>query len=121
MRQDAGQVGSVYPTFPLCSVPGPTVCKVLVAVRLKLLPTKTTHLNVCRKRKTKCERTIKPRGKNISYDIHFILTSCVDAELKMWYVCGYIITNDKSLHIFKAIKQNPHTEISNLGHARSFG
>lgn len=46
MRQDAGQVGSVYPTFPLCSVPGPTVCKVPVAVRLKLLPTKTTHLNV---------------------------------------------------------------------------
>lgn len=45
--QDADQVSTVKPTLPLGSVPGATVREVLVAVRLKLLPTKSTNLSVC--------------------------------------------------------------------------
>lgn len=46
LGQDAGQVATMQPTFPLCSVPRASVCHVLVALRLKLLPTKSANLRV---------------------------------------------------------------------------
>lgn len=36
----------MQPTLPLSSVPGAAVCEVLIAVRLKLLPPKSTNLSV---------------------------------------------------------------------------
>lgn len=55
LGQDADQVGAMEPTLPLSSVPGPTVCEVLVAVRLKLAPARSTHLCVCTDRKQRGE------------------------------------------------------------------
>lgn len=51
LRQDAGEVCAVETTLSLCSIPGAAVSEVLVAVRLKLLPTKATLLSVCDERK----------------------------------------------------------------------
>lgn len=48
LRQDAGQVGALQPTLPLRGVPGATVCEVLVAVGLKLLPAEAANLRVCK-------------------------------------------------------------------------
>lgn len=47
LGQDAGQVSAVQTTLPLSSVPRPAVGEVFIAVRLKLLPSKPTHLSVC--------------------------------------------------------------------------
>lgn len=46
LGQDAGQVGTMQPTFPLRGVPRAPVGHVFVAVRLKLLPTESTNLRV---------------------------------------------------------------------------
>lgn len=46
LGQDAGQVATLQPTFPLCSVPRAPVCHVLIAVGLKLLPTVSANLRV---------------------------------------------------------------------------
>lgn len=53
LRQDAGQVGAVKPALPLRSVPGATVRKVLVAVRLELVPAEATNLSVWEKMENK--------------------------------------------------------------------
>lgn len=70
--QDAGQVGAVQPTLPLSGVPGPTVCEVLVAVRLKLLPTKSTNLSVCKDRENKVLKNCKP-AQSLTYSPCFIV------------------------------------------------
>lgn len=46
LGQDAGQVATLQPTFPLCCVPRAPVCHVLIAVGLKLLPTEPANLRV---------------------------------------------------------------------------
>lgn len=51
MGQDAGEVTTLQTTLSFCCFPRPSVCEVLIAMALKLVPAKVTNLCIW-----KCER-----------------------------------------------------------------
>lgn len=74
MGQNTSKVTTQKTTFTLCYIPGASVREIPVAMALKLMPSITACLCVCRK---KCKNNAQVGPKELNYSINYYEFKCI--------------------------------------------